>query len=73
VTDEARTARTAGSSPTSSHRQRRYDNSTKNALNPDPTKAVRFGEQTWDEMMNGFFDFTVDSQKQAVPSSSRER
>jgi hypothetical protein len=40
-----------------------YDNSTKNALNPDPTKDVRFGEQTWDEMMNGFFDFTIDNQK----------
>jgi hypothetical protein len=40
-----------------------YDNSTKNALNPDPGKEVRFGEQTWDEMMNAFFDFTVDNQK----------
>ncbi|HJQ71273.1 MAG TPA: cytochrome c [Blastocatellia bacterium] len=38
-----------------------FDNSTKNALNPDPTRAVRFGEQTWDEMMNGFFDYTVDA------------
>jgi hypothetical protein len=38
-----------------------FDNSTKNALNPDPTRAVRFGEQTWDEMMNGFFDYTLDS------------
>ncbi|HKP84874.1 MAG TPA: cytochrome c [Blastocatellia bacterium] len=36
-----------------------YDNSTKNPLNPDPTKEVRFGEQTWDEMMNAFFDYTV--------------
>jgi hypothetical protein len=40
-----------------------YDNSTKNALNPDPGREVRFGEQTWDEMMNAFFDFTVDNQK----------
>ncbi|MGA9768991.1 MAG: cytochrome c [Blastocatellia bacterium] len=40
-----------------------YDNSTRNALNPDPTKAVRFGEQTWDEMMNGFFDYTVAAPK----------
>jgi hypothetical protein len=40
-----------------------FDNSTKNALNPDPGKEVRFGEQTWDEMMNGFFDFTLDNQK----------
>lgn len=40
-----------------------YDNSARNPRNPDPTKEVRFGEQTWDEMMNAFFDFTVDSQK----------
>lgn len=40
-----------------------YDNSTKNPLNPDPTKAVRFGEQTWDEMMNGFIDYTIDAPK----------
>jgi hypothetical protein len=40
-----------------------YDNSVKNTLNPDPTREVRFGEQTWDEMMNAFFDFTVDNQK----------
>ena len=40
-----------------------YDNSTKNPLNPEPGKVVRFGEQTWDEMMNAFFDFTIDKQK----------
>lgn len=34
-----------------------YDNSTRNPVNPDPSKAIRFGEQTWEEMMNGFFDF----------------
>jgi hypothetical protein len=39
-----------------------FDNSTANKMNPDPTKAVRFGEQTWDEMMNGFFDYTLDNQ-----------
>jgi hypothetical protein len=39
-----------------------YDNSTNNPGNPDPSKEVRFGEQTWDEMMNAFFDFTVDAQ-----------
>ena len=40
-----------------------YDNSTRNPRNPDPAKEVRFGEQTWEEMMNAFFDFTVDNQK----------
>lgn len=39
-----------------------FDNSTANRMNPDPTKSVRFGEQTWDEMMNGFFDYTLDNQ-----------
>jgi len=32
-----------------------YDNSKNNPANPDPTKMVRFGEQTWDEMMIGYF------------------
>ncbi len=41
-----------------------YDNSTKNPVNPDPSKAVRFGEQTWEEMMNGFFDYTPVSKPQ---------
>jgi peroxiredoxin len=30
-----------------------YDNSADNPLNPDPTKAVHWGDQTWDEMMIG--------------------
>lgn len=34
-----------------------YDNSVRNHQNPDPSRAVRFGEQTWEEMMNGFFDY----------------
>lgn len=32
-----------------------YDNSKDNPANPDPTKFVRFGEQTSDEMMIGYF------------------
>jgi mono/diheme cytochrome c family protein len=32
-----------------------YDNSTGNKFNPDPTKDVRWGDQTWEEMMIGFF------------------
>jgi hypothetical protein len=39
-----------------------YDNSVNNPGNPDPSREVRFGEQTWDEMMNAFFDFTTDTQ-----------
>ncbi|MGA8144458.1 MAG: cytochrome c [Candidatus Acidiferrales bacterium] len=36
-----------------------YDNSTANPHNPDPTAAVRWGDQTYDEMMVGFFDVAV--------------
>jgi hypothetical protein len=33
-----------------------FDNSAKNKYNPDPTKAVRFGEPTYDEMLVGYAD-----------------
>jgi hypothetical protein len=37
-----------------------YDNSKNNPHNPDPDAAVRWGDQTEDEMMVGFFDVAVD-------------
>jgi hypothetical protein len=37
-----------------------YDNSKNNPHNPDPDSAVRWGDQTYDEMMVGFFDVAVD-------------
>ncbi|HTF23606.1 MAG TPA: thiol-disulfide isomerase [Candidatus Limnocylindria bacterium] len=36
-----------------------YDNSKANPHNPDAHAAVRWGEQTYDEMMVGFFDVGV--------------
>ena len=33
-----------------------YDNSAKNLSNPDPNAKVRWGDQTWEEMMIGYFD-----------------
>ncbi|MFN7926398.1 MAG: cytochrome c [Blastocatellia bacterium] len=45
-----------------------YDNSTKNLVNPDPNRAVRFGEQTWEEMMNGFFDYIPVNSVKATAS-----
>jgi hypothetical protein len=36
-----------------------YDNSAANPHNPDPTRLVRWGEQTSDEMMVGFFDVAI--------------
>ena len=37
-----------------------FDNSKDNPHNPDPDSAVTWGEQTWAEMMVGFFDVAVD-------------
>jgi peroxiredoxin/mono/diheme cytochrome c family protein len=37
-----------------------FDNSTKNPNNPDPTKIVTWGDQTWEEMMIGWTDFAVE-------------
>jgi hypothetical protein len=36
-----------------------YDNSRKNLHNPDPESAVTWGDQTYNEMMVGFFDVAV--------------
>jgi hypothetical protein len=36
-----------------------YDNSSHNPHNPDPSATVVWGEQTWNEMMVGFFDVAV--------------
>ena len=36
-----------------------YDNSAANPHNPDPTRLVRWGDQTTDEMMVGFFDVAI--------------
>ncbi|MEI9813378.1 MAG: hypothetical protein WDO18_12370 [Acidobacteriota bacterium] len=38
-----------------------YDNSAANLDNPDPKALVRYGHQSWDEMMVGFFDVAVDA------------
>lgn len=39
-----------------------FDNSSANKANPDPTKEVRWGDQTWEEMMIGFLNFTMDGE-----------
>jgi hypothetical protein len=37
-----------------------YDNSPNNPYNPDPAKHIQWGDQSWDEMMIGFFDVAFD-------------
>jgi peroxiredoxin len=36
-----------------------FDNSENNLNNPDPKSSVRWGDQTWEEMMIGFYDVAV--------------
>ena len=49
-----------------------FDNSNKNKWNPDPLKTVRWGPQTWDEMMIGFVGFTLDHQDLRDGQASRQ-
>jgi thiol-disulfide isomerase/thioredoxin len=49
-----------------------YDNSEKNPANPNPKATVTWGEQTWEEMMIGYFDSAaVDEDLQARPRAAR--
>ena len=38
-----------------------HDNSANNPNNPNPKVAVRWGDQSWEEMMMGFFSVVVDA------------
>jgi hypothetical protein len=57
-----------------------YDNSAFNPYNPDPKRTVPWGQQTYDEMFNGYVFFvdqhedlnlTVDPQTGGVPPAGR--
>ncbi|MBM3812450.1 MAG: thiol-disulfide isomerase [Acidimicrobiia bacterium] len=43
-----------------------FDNSPNNPHNPDPTKEVRWGDQSWEEMMIGFFDVAIEAGKNPI-------
>lgn len=49
-----------------------YDNSADNLNNPDPSKSVIFGEQTWDEMMYGWFEICLDQEISPASAVSSE-
>ena len=44
-----------------------YDNSVNNKSNPDATKDVRWGEQTWQEMQYTGINYTVDGAPASAP------
>lgn len=43
-----------------------FDNSPFNPFNPDPSATVKDGPQTFEEMMYGFFFYTVDAERLRV-------
>ena len=57
-----------------------FDNSPNNKFNPDPKSEVRYGDQSWEEMMFGFFNVAFNPatnprdltqpKKNAAPASS---
>lgn len=45
-----------------------FDNSRGNLFNPDPGREVRWGDQTWEEMMMGFYTTLLDVKEAAAPA-----
>jgi hypothetical protein len=52
-----------------------FDNSTNNKYNPDPTKEVRWGDQTWEEMMIGWYTYirATPAAKEWVTTATAQR
>lgn len=50
-----------------------FDNSEENLANPDPTNPVRWGDQTWEEMMIGFFDIAVPLGPEAADDGTKKQ
>ncbi len=50
-----------------------FDNSAANLGNPDPTKPVRWGDQTWEEMMIGWVNYMWEEpqENEAIPAKSK--
>jgi hypothetical protein len=48
------------------HAVAHWDNSSNNPYNPDPSKAVKFGLQTWDEMMVGWVAYVWERPETAA-------
>ena len=44
-----------------------FDNSPNNPDNPDPSAEVGWGDQSWEEMMIGFFEVAIDAQADVGP------
>jgi len=49
-----------------------FDNSADNRANPDPTKTVSWGDQTWEEMMIGWVTYIVPNSGAAESQPVKE-
>jgi hypothetical protein len=49
-----------------------YDNSPANRFNPDPTATVRWGDQTWEEMLIGYYG-TIETAAESAPGQTSAR
>lgn len=47
-----------------------YDNSPANRFNPDPAATVKWGEQTWEEMLIGYFSTVEPPAAAPAPSAA---
>src|SRR5690606_13019155 len=50
-----------------------FDNSANNPANPDPTKTVRWGPQTFDEMHLGYVEYIVPGLPPGSPTATGGR
>jgi len=50
-----------------------FDNSANNPNNPNPNEQVRWGDQSWEEMMIGFFDVAVEAGKSPESLFKKEK
>ena len=57
---------------TTIHCEAHFDNSAENPANPDPSKPVTWGDQTWEEMMIGFINY-VEAEPRQDPSKQEKQ
>ncbi len=53
----------------------RFDNSTRNPANPDPSQTVTWGDQTWEEMAIAFLEVTEprSGEQEAEPQRNKQK
>jgi hypothetical protein len=59
---------------TTLHATAHFDNSEQNMANPAPDKEIRWGQQSWNEMMIGFYDHgvTIDHARRLLAHDARK-